>query len=88
MHENTCLCNLASSRVDVLGSFKPRGNDTLLAQQDYVKALSTEKDFFWIMVTSDGKNRKIKRKLKGTICTHRKRSAQSDLIRGNRLLGK
>lgn len=36
-----CLCNLASSRVDVLGAFKPCGNDPLLAQQDCIKALST-----------------------------------------------
>lgn len=45
INENTCLSNLVSSRVYVLGSFKLGGNDTLLTQQDCVKALSKATGF-------------------------------------------
>lgn len=35
IHVNTCLSNLASSRIYVLGLFKLCVNNTLLTQQDY-----------------------------------------------------
>lgn len=80
-----CLCNLASSRVDVLGAFKPCGNDPLLAQQDCIKAWVQHQSFFWIMATSEGNNRRMKQKPNGTVCTCWKRTAQPGLLRGNYL---
>lgn len=35
IYENTCLSNLASSRVHILGPFKLCDNSALLTQQDY-----------------------------------------------------
>lgn len=51
IHKNTCLSNLASSRVCVLNCCKLCGDDISLTQQDCIKGLSTRTRFLWDMVT-------------------------------------
>lgn len=49
IHENTCLSNLASSGVHVLGPFKLCGNDILLTQQGCKSLEYSNKISFWII---------------------------------------